>query len=271
MSLTSVLKERGTFYNTIYDLLDLEVCNKVIEHHNKLMIKPVHKPVKNTDFALTGMSVIYALREYLTGKSKWQDTVASCFDFPDYVDRPARWVVMGLMDKIVRNGDIEVYDLVEYPQIKLPPNYEPTIKDVNNIAMSFKNVIGSPNKFIDDCEIYINPSFSRSYFVGGADANMIIGNMLFDVRTTAKSRPLTLDNIIQQIAYRLLDSDDEYGIDKICWYYTRQQCMFIHDIELFIDKNKLENFVNIVTDEENSFYNKLNRIPSHRLFDFVRR
>ena len=269
MSLTSVLKEKGKFYNTIYDLLDLEVCNKVIEHHNKLMIKPVYKPVKDTDFALTGMSVIYALREYLTGKSKWRDTVAGYFDFPDYVDRPARWVVMGMMDKIVRNGNVVFNG--DHQQIKLPPNYEPTIKDVNNVAMSFKKIIDSPSRFIDNCEIYINPSFSRSYFVGGADANMIIGNTLFDVRTTAKSRPLTLDNIIQQIAYRLLDSDNKYGIDKICWYYTRQECMFIHDIGLFIDKNKLQNYVNIITDEENSFYNKLNHIPSHRLFDFVRR
>jgi hypothetical protein len=50
---------------------------------------------------------------------------------------------------------------------------------------------------------------------GGADADLILGGLLLDRKSTIQPRRLGRDEIYQLAAYLLLDYDDEYGIDRV--------------------------------------------------------
>jgi len=72
---------------------------------------------------------------------------------------------------------------------------------------------------------------------------MLIGNTLYDIRTSAKKEPLTMDNILQQVGYCLLNvvgedgrviGNDRYEITELCWYYSRQQVLISHPLTDFI-------------------------------------
>lgn len=76
-----------------------------------------------------------------------------------------------------------------------------------------------------------NPAFANSSAVGGADAQMIMGHTLFDIRTSWKAQPMEVNNLYQQIVYYLLDEYDEYQITHLAWYYSRHNAVFCHPIE----------------------------------------
>ena len=68
-----------------------------------------------------------------------------------------------------------------------------------------------------------NPTFKGSVYVGGADADAIIGDearFLVDFKTT--KRPSWTADFRQALGYALLDLEDEYDIAYIGIYYTRQ-------------------------------------------------
>ncbi len=75
--------------------------------------------------------------------------------------------------------------------------------------------------------ITCNVSYPLSEYLAGADAQIIAGNTLIDVRTSAKKRPFSLDNFYQQISYVLLDSNDTYGINQLVWFYSRHQAALL--------------------------------------------
>ncbi len=234
MSLTSIIKEKGIYYQALKNAINLEYCVNLIEHQNKYIPEPIIKPPSNIDFSLSGLSIIYALRDYLFGKKRWNETVAGqSYDYPNY-KFPERWIMMAFFDSLARG---RISNLPNFNK-SLPANYNFTIQDVYNVAMTFKQVFGSPKQFLGDTPVYLNPTFAGSISVGGADANMIIGNTLWKVKTTVKHRPLTLDDILQQIGYVLLDSKNKYNIKNITWYYTRQKTLFTHPVEKFLSNDK---------------------------------
>lgn len=55
------------------------------------------------------------------------------------------------------------------------------------------------------------PSFAGSRAVGGADADLIVGNCLYDIKTRVKPRESLVDDLRQLIGYALLDWDNEYA------------------------------------------------------------
>ncbi len=59
---------------------------------------------------------------------------------------------------------------------------------------------------------------------------MIIGNTLWEIKTTAKHKPLTLDDILPQIGYVILDYENHSNIKNITWYYLRQKTLFTHPV-----------------------------------------
>lgn len=66
------------------------------------------------------------------------------------------------------------------------------------------------------------PTFAGSIAVGGADADLIAGGLLLDVKTTADPGKVpSLNNVWQLAGYVLLDYDDEHRIDRVGWYLTR--------------------------------------------------
>ncbi len=67
----------------------------------------------------------------------------------------------------------------------------------------------------------LNPIFRGSGDVGGADADIIVGNCLVDFKATVKAAIGKLE-LYQLIGYALLDYDDEYGIERVGFYMARQ-------------------------------------------------
>jgi len=199
------------------------------------------------------MSTIYAVRDFLGGEDIWGNTVAGrVFPYPSKPETPLRWVVMGLMDSQARRGEYQGYPGdIHY----LPADFTPTIADVGQIAASFPSIFqraipadtGLEDIGLTGENMVVNPRFAGSMFVGGADANLILRGTLWDIRTTARFAPLSLDDIVQQVGYYLLDFDNTYELENICWYYTRQQSLFTHPIEPLLAKNAKLQFQHALT------------------------
>ena len=65
-------------------------------------------------------------------------------------------------------------------------------------------------------------TFSGSRFVGGADADMILDDCLYDVKTTQRPRRELTPMLRQLLGYALLDWDDEFGLKRVGCYWSRQ-------------------------------------------------
>lgn len=66
------------------------------------------------------------------------------------------------------------------------------------------------------------PEFAGSLAVGGADADLIANNCLYEFKTSVNPRRKFNDHIRQLIGYTLLDWENEYALEKIGFYYSRQ-------------------------------------------------
>jgi hypothetical protein len=230
MSLTEHIKKRTLLYWQIVSMLNLEYCRGLLNHHSQICGPVIHKPIPGTNFPLAGISVIYAVRDFLGGQEIWGNTFAGkYYNYPAKSPEPIKWVVMGLMDAQCRRNDYAG----DPGHIKsLHPDFSATAQDVEEIASSFQYILRN-NK---GKNVIPNPCFPTTIEVGGADANLIVDSTLWDIRTTAKNSPLDLDCIVQQVGYFLLDLDNKYQLDSICWYYTRQQSLFQHPIEPLLTK-----------------------------------
>ncbi len=69
-------------------------------------------------------------------------------------------------------------------------------------------------------DVHPGPTFVGSADVGGADADMIIGDLLLDVKAKAKAT-LRREEFYQLIGYALLDYDDRYRIERVGIYLSR--------------------------------------------------
>ncbi len=69
--------------------------------------------------------------------------------------------------------------------------------------------------------VTLNPTFSGSVHIGGADADLILGNRLLEVKTTV-TPAITKTMLYQLIGYVLLDYEDEYRLKQVGIYMARQ-------------------------------------------------
>jgi hypothetical protein len=68
---------------------------------------------------------------------------------------------------------------------------------------------------------HAGPDFTGSPDVGDADADLILGGLLIDVKGTVTPSRLRKPEFYQLLGYALLDYDDEYGIDRLGFYLSR--------------------------------------------------
>jgi hypothetical protein len=81
----------------------------------------------------------------------------------------------------------------------------------------------------------LNPTFSGSIDIGGADADLIIDGCLIDIKTTIT--PVINSVWLRQLAgYLLLDDDDAYHIQSVGVYMARLGELLVWSVEEFLSK-----------------------------------
>jgi hypothetical protein len=69
---------------------------------------------------------------------------------------------------------------------------------------------------------YANPTFSGSWAVGGADADLIAGHRLVELKTTKNPLQMFAKTLRQLVGYTLLDTQDEYQLTEVAVFLPRQ-------------------------------------------------
>ena len=68
----------------------------------------------------------------------------------------------------------------------------------------------------------LNPTFDYSHAVRGADVDLIINDMLIEIKTTVNPR-ITEKWVWQLLGYALLDQSDQHGVRHVGFYMARQK------------------------------------------------
>jgi hypothetical protein len=83
--------------------------------------------------------------------------------------------------------------------------------------------------------VVCGPVFSGSADIGGADADFIINGLLLDCKATVAPSRLGTAEISQLAGYLLLDYDDQYGINRVGLYLSRQGMGITWTVDEFLD------------------------------------
>lgn len=90
-------------------------------------------------------------------------------------------------------------------------------------------------------EYEANPRFLGSAAVGGADADLAIGDMLIDVKTREGiSSPWVRDTLFQLLGYVLLDLDDSLGTSRVGILLPRQPYLAVWSLDDLLDTDANE-------------------------------
>lgn len=93
--------------------------------------------------------------------------------------------------------------------------------DVANDLASLSNLFYSTQKeLLDRMPRILNPNFVASPFLGGADADLILGNRLIDIKTV-RSAEANRQYLWQLAGYVLSDLENLYEIDEVGFYFAR--------------------------------------------------
>jgi hypothetical protein len=104
------------------------------------------------------------------------------------------------------------------------------IQDVRNLSWTFYD---NQNKLIG-LPATLNPKFAGSFDIGGADADLLFGPTLVEVKTVAKPDPGKMrEAILQLLGYVMLDYNDEHEIRLISIIWTRQNYMWKRPLWFF--------------------------------------
>lgn len=143
-------------------------------------------------------------------------------------------IYFSLFDKLFRNGDME--DLLKVTEIKnIKQIFNPVYQDLVELNKSIKKIKENfnGNYFI------LNPSFSQSNKIGGADADIIMDDILIDIKTITVAK-ITKEMIAQLIGYYILAKKDNLKINKIGIYFSRYEKLQIYNISEIITPENLE-------------------------------
>lgn len=227
--------------------------DRLIDSHNLQMdISQIIRPSGEIkDFALVGTAFIYAFRWHLGLLDRSFDETVASYNLSSNIanqllkaktteEKAIACLVFAAYEKKYRSGSLHEIAtvLMNSNRNKLKPelNYVSVmVEDLVNLIDSIPSVWNINNSSLKGCKYFLNPSFDGSDYIN-ADAQQIIDGMLIKCFTTIKQAPMTKQHFWQQIAYVLMDWNNEYNINKICWYYSRQKALFIYSIEsLFKD------------------------------------
>jgi hypothetical protein len=69
--------------------------------------------------------------------------------------------------------------------------------------------------------VVLNPTFAQSEVLGGADADWIIEDTIWDLKTTTTPQYRLEESLLQLVGYVLSDTPNTYGIETMGLYFPR--------------------------------------------------
>ncbi len=165
---------------------------RFLRHHDKLVARlaPLNRPLSEGEEAeLNANCVVLA----------WFEQIFRCGrSLPAFEDS-------------FRTGKVE--DILAI----VPPE---AVKDIGQISTAFAD----DAKRLFENHVILNPTFSGSQDVGGADADIIVGKTLIDFKCTANINASKIrDAALQLLGYVLLDYGGKYDISEIMVYLPRHR------------------------------------------------
>ena len=100
------------------------------------------------------------------------------------------------------------------------------VDDVVSLSRSVPETLGQLIDAVTNRNVlYVpNPTFAGSLDVGGADADFVIGDTLFEVKTVSILDPAAVrEALVQLVGYTLIDYSDQFGIRNVAVYFARHQ------------------------------------------------
>ena len=129
--------------------------------------------------------------------------------------------VLALFEQVARSGRLDVFPILGEREanvhrlLSIPA--DEWVDDICNMSRLFYE---SCQEHLLEMPI-LNPTFEGSRDVGGADADMIIGSCLIDIKTTVRAR-IERNWLYQLLGYVLLDYGDIYRLESVGVYLARQ-------------------------------------------------
>ena len=262
MPLTSELKNPDSQINQLLDsILPYDVVtNFIVEHNAILETAHIIPPQPNSNLLLVGSAMAHAFYYQITGEwgfyqptmarlgfqqlSRWQ--FRELMAIAETAKTPVQKALIALafayfegvgrgnnppdLRNVVTQNVLSAESLAEHMN-ELGSPQDPlmdTVYDIANLMESFNL------KWVDRLnskDVTVNASFSGSHLVGGADAQMISNGILIDIKTSKLRQPFTQKDLYQQLAYWLLDYDNQYNIKEIVWVYPRHQMFLRYGID----------------------------------------
>ena len=133
------------------------------------------------------------------------------------------------------------------------------IKDLKNLISLINQEEFKPN---NNC--ILNPTFGNaSIMVGGADADLVIDEMLIDIKTTKifQMKREYYDQLIGYYTLYRIDGIDsmpgDNEIKKLGVYFSRHGYLHLYNIEDIIDENKFPEFIEWFKDRATQEYGRI--------------
>ncbi|MGW0393783.1 hypothetical protein ACWDYJ_23365 [Streptomyces sp. NPDC003042] len=147
--------------------------------------------------------------------------------------------VAGFFEDIARTGEIRRFSLLSAATPgtcldDLTAAVPPYVLDDIGQQMRLAHAPFAPFRALPQASRICGPVFTGSADLGGADADFIVGGCLLDCKATKDPRRLGREEIYQLAGYLLLDYDNQFGIDRVRLYLSRQGGLITWDTADFL-------------------------------------
>lgn len=143
------------------------------------------------------------------------------------LDLAAYCAVLGLYEQVYRMGGLMNRAVWEHPVVALGPTARlRTVRELvdERLPADVDGMITVARErapaLISASDVHLGPGFARSRELGGADADLILDRALVEVKATKRTQ-LPPRMVWQVLGYLLADTDDEYQLEHVGWYFAR--------------------------------------------------
>jgi len=145
-------------------------------------------------------------------------------------------VVLAYFEQFARSGLSVLFDALAGGRVRslddvLVLPQEEVVADVITMSQAF---LKAQYPQLVARNVILNPVFTGSGDVGGADADIIAGDSLIEFKSTAKARPFDGEDVYQLLSYPCLDYEEEYEIRRVGFSLVRRNFLREWDISQLV-------------------------------------